>query len=90
MTSTREVLTDRALNRATLRRQHLLRRSTMPVLETVRHLVGLQAQVANAPYLGLWSRSESFVIEALTRLIVDRQVVRARVAARHSASHHGR
>lgn len=77
MTLTRQVLTDRVLNRATLWRQHLLRRSTTPVLDTVRHLVGLQAQAANAPYLGLWSRSESFEIEALTRLLVDRQVVRA-------------
>jgi hypothetical protein len=35
------VLTLRALNRATLARQFLLERSTMPVLDAVEHLGGL-------------------------------------------------
>lgn len=76
-TSAPPLLTDRALNRATLERQFLLRRSAGSVLDAVRHLVGLQAQAANAPYLGLWSRLESFEIAALTGLLTDRRVVRA-------------
>jgi hypothetical protein len=73
----RPVLTARALGRATLERQFLLRRSAMSALEGVRHLVGLQAQAANAPYVGLWSRLASFAISDLTALMVDRRAVRS-------------
>lgn len=38
------MLTARVLNRTLLQRQHLLARTSMPALETVEHLVGLQAQ----------------------------------------------
>ena len=73
---TADVLTARSLNRATLERQLLLRRSTMPVLEAVGHLVGLQAQVPLNPYLGLWSRLERFDPAVLSQLMIDRAVVR--------------
>ncbi|MFG1992657.1 hypothetical protein ACGFJ7_22020 [Actinoplanes sp. NPDC048988] len=39
-----EPLDTRALNRATLARQHLLERTGMPVRDAVAHLGGLQAQ----------------------------------------------
>jgi hypothetical protein len=71
------VLSTRALGRASLERQSLLRRSAVPALDAVRQLVGLQAQAANAPYVGLWSRLASFAIADLTTLVNDRQVVRA-------------
>jgi len=71
-----DVLTRRALNRATLDRQLLLRRSDLPVLEAVDHLVGMQAQVPSNPYLGLWSRLDAFDPEQLATLLVDRSVVR--------------
>jgi hypothetical protein len=45
------MLSRRALNRALLARQWLLRRSDRTVLDAVSHLVGLQAQTPNAPYL---------------------------------------
>ena len=69
-------LDQRALNRATLARQHLLRRSDMPALEAVEHLVGLQAQVPLNPYTGLWSRLERFRPETLAELLLERRVVR--------------
>jgi hypothetical protein len=69
-------LSARALNRATLARQLLLAREARPVLDTVEHLVGLQAQVPLDPYTGLWSRLERFRPEALARLLEERAVVR--------------
>ena len=73
------VLTNRALNRATLERQLLLRRSTVRPLQAVEHLVGLQAQVPLNPYTALWSRLEGFRPEELAALLVDRRVVRMTV-----------
>jgi DNA glycosylase AlkZ-like len=71
-----EVLSRRALNRATLARQLLLHRSELPILDAVGHLVGLQAQEPMDPYTGLWSRLEGFRPEALAQLLLDRRVVR--------------
>jgi hypothetical protein len=69
-------LSTRALNRALLERQRLLRRSTHGALETIEHLVGLQAQVPNSPYLALWTRLAGFRLDDLTALIMARRVVR--------------
>jgi hypothetical protein len=71
-----EVLSQRALNRALLQRQFLLDRSKLPVSKAIEHLVGLQAQQPNDPYIGLWTRLESFRPEALARLITGRRAVR--------------
>ncbi len=66
----------RALNRATLARQHLLERAMMPAVDMVRHLVGMQAQAPFPPYYGLWSRLIDFEPGELADLLVDRTVVR--------------
>jgi Winged helix DNA-binding domain len=71
-----QVLGTRALNRALLARQLLLRRASLSPLQAVRHLCGLQAQAPFPPYYGLWSRLQGFAPEDLGRLLLDRAVVR--------------
>jgi hypothetical protein len=71
-----EVLSRRALNRATLERQLLLSRSPVSALDAVEHLVGLQAQIPLNPYTALWSRLERFRPDELAGLLVARRVVR--------------
>ncbi|MGH9001877.1 MAG: DNA glycosylase AlkZ-like family protein, partial [Acidimicrobiia bacterium] len=71
-----DVLSERALNRATLARQLLLRRSPAEPLDAVRHLVGLQAQNPLDPYLALWSRLDPFDPDGLGRLVEDGSLVR--------------
>ena len=79
-----EVLSQRALNRALLDRQILLRRTPLPegpgraeqVIETIEHLGGLQAQAPFPPYYGLWSRLAGFRPDDLAGLLLNRAVVR--------------
>ncbi|MGR6973567.1 winged helix DNA-binding domain-containing protein [Streptomyces cynarae] len=75
-TPTAPVLPPRALNRATLARQLLLRRSPLSAKAAVAHLVGLQAQNVKPPYYALAARLEGFAPEHLSRLMADREVVR--------------
>ena len=70
------VLDRRALNRATLARQHLLDRIDLGVLDAVHWLVGLQAQEPPSPYVTLWSRLKAFDPGELGKLLADRAVVR--------------
>ena len=72
-----QTLTLRELNRATLARQMLLERASLPVLDAVARLVGLQAQVPSPPFVGLWTRLQDFRREDLTRPMRERLVVRA-------------
>jgi hypothetical protein len=72
-----KVLSTRALNRAALARQLLLRRAKLPVLDAIEQVIALQAQLPNPPYLGLWTRLESFEKDDLTTLIERRRVVRS-------------
>jgi DNA glycosylase AlkZ-like len=79
-----DVLNLRALNRALLARQMLLRRAPLPagpgragaVAGMVEHLAGLQAQAPFPPYYGLWCRLAGFRPDDLAGLLLTRQVVR--------------
>jgi hypothetical protein len=73
----RAALSLRALNRATLDRQLLLRRHPLTARQAVRHLAGLQAQAPLAPYVGLWTRLGGFTTDELSHLLSERTVVRA-------------
>ncbi|MEU2272867.1 winged helix DNA-binding domain-containing protein [Streptomyces olindensis] len=78
-------LATRALNRATLDRQLLLRPARMSVAAAVEHLVGLQAQNVKPPYYALAARLDGFAPEALSRPMADRDV--ARIVTMRSTIH---
>jgi hypothetical protein len=69
-------ITARERNRALLARQLLLERVSMPPLQAVEHLVGMQAQTPRSPYTALWSRLNAFDPMELSRAIESRQAVR--------------
>ena len=74
------VLTLRELNRATLARQLLLERASLPVVTAIERLAALQAQWAPSPYIALWSRLAKFDRASLWNAIEKKHtIVRARL-----------
>jgi hypothetical protein len=69
-------LSTRTLNRTLLERQLLLRRSELSPEQAIEHLLGMQAQAPNPPYLGLFARLDEFDPEDLSELVTKRRVVR--------------
>ena len=76
---TGRVLSLRELNRATLARQLLLQRKRLSPTAVIERLVGMQAQWAQAPYIGIWTRTTNFRREALERELASIDVVKATV-----------
>jgi len=70
-------ITARALNRATLGRQLLLGRATLPVADAVRRVVALQAQYPASPYLALWNRLTAFDPTDLDAAFTRHEVIKA-------------
>lgn len=71
------VISLRTLNRTLLARQYLAERVPLTPLETIEHLVAMQGQFPNSPYLGLWTRLSSFARDDLAALLRDGKVVRS-------------
>lgn len=76
------ILTVQELNRATLARQLLLERADLSALDAMKQLAGLQAQLSNPPYIGLWSRLRGFQRKDLIHLLEQRQVIRTSMMRR--------
>ncbi|OUC96335.1 winged helix DNA-binding domain-containing protein [Streptosporangium minutum] len=76
------VLSQRALNRTLLERQLLTRRTSHSALQVIEHLVAMQGQEPNWPYIGLWTRLIDFRKEELNSLLQDRKVVRSTMLRR--------
>lgn len=70
-------ITPHALNRATLARQLLLERQPIGVTDAMRHIVALQAQQAESPYIALWNRLAGFDGSALDHAFANRELVKA-------------
>lgn len=72
----------RQLNRTLLVRQMLVERVELNPFELVRHLVAVQGQEPNWPYVGLWARLNGFRHEDLAALLRDRRLVRSTMIRR--------
>src|SRR6266571_4618801 len=72
----------RALNRTLLLRQMLTERVSRTPHEVVRHLIAVQGQEPNWPYVGLWARLTDFRHDDLAALLRDRKVVRSTMIRR--------
>lgn len=70
-------LTLRQLNRTLLARQMLLDRHDTRPVAAIEHLIALQSQIPNPPYIGLWTRLRSFERRQLTELLEARAIARA-------------
>ncbi|MEU1401001.1 winged helix DNA-binding domain-containing protein [Streptomyces sp. NPDC005728] len=70
------LLDTRALNRATLDRQLLLRRSPLSATDAVHRLLGLQAQNVKPPYYALAARLDGFAPQRLSDAMAARGTVR--------------
>ncbi len=82
---TESVLGIQTLNRALLQRQLLIERADLNTEQAVAHLVGLQAQAVNPPYIGLWTRLNGFRLGDLESVLIDRRLVR--IALQRSTIH---
>ncbi len=67
----------RVLNRTLLVRQHLAGRTERTPYDLIRHLVAVQGQEPNWPYVGLWTRLARFGHDELAGLLRDRKLVRS-------------
>jgi hypothetical protein len=72
-----ETLGNRALSRALLARQLLLKREKLSIEAAVERIGGMQAQLARAPFVGLWTRLQKMQREDLQRALDEKRVVRA-------------
>src|ERR1041385_6965551 len=70
------ILTLREINRATLARQLVLERTSMTAAAAIEQLVGMQAQLSSAPFVGLWTRLNHFQRSDLATAIEKREVVK--------------
>lgn len=54
----------------------LLVRDDLPAIDAIERLVGMQAQIPNDPYIGLWTRLKAFEPDELASLVLERRAAR--------------
>lgn len=64
-------MSSRALKRTLLARQLLIKRSNMSTPDALEHLIGMQSQTPNSPYVSLWSRIGRVYLETRLFLYVN-------------------
>ena len=72
-----QTLSLRQLNRTLLARQLLLERQNLNCCQAIEALGGMQSQIPNPPYIGLWTRLKGFSKPQLTAALETRSVARA-------------
>ncbi len=66
------------INQFVLYKQHLVKDSkedSKSLVEVVKDICGLHAQVASTPYLSLWNRIDNFQKEDLSKELYDRRTL---------------
>jgi len=71
-----QLITRQERNRTLLHRQFLLERQSIPILQATEHLLALQSQIPNPPYIGLWTRLHNFERDNLTQLLNKHDMMR--------------
>ncbi len=72
-----QTLSLRQLNRTLLARQRLLARHCLDCATAIESLLGMQSQIPNPPYIGLWTRLAGFGKSELRAALERREVARA-------------
>jgi hypothetical protein len=53
-----------------------MQRSNLSIVDALEHLIGMQSQAPNPPYISLWTRLDRFMHDSLSQLLLNRGAVR--------------
>jgi hypothetical protein len=53
-----------------------MQRANLSIVDALEHLIGMQSQAPNPPYISLWTRLDRFMHDSLSQLLLNRGAVR--------------